>query len=102
MWLVRPAGLGDDADDERAVEGRRLGRGEVLGDDDARLGEVGHARRRHPEHRGDGPRADVTQVGDPLGEVAAERLELDAVLLDRVRDGGGPAPARRRAACPRP
>ena len=86
-------GLGDDADDERAVERRRLRRGEVLGDDDARLGEVGHARGWHAEDSGDGAGPEVTQVGDPLGEVAAERLELGAVLLDRVRDGGGPAPA---------
>ena len=89
------ARLGDDADDERAVERRRLGGREVLRDDDARLGEVRHARRRHAEHRSDGPRADVAQVGHPLGEVAAERLELRGILLDGPRDGVGAPLARR-------
>lgn len=48
------AGLGDDADDEAPVERRRLGGREVLGDDDAGLGEGGYAGGRDPEHRCDG------------------------------------------------
>ena len=74
------AGLGDDADDQRPVERGRLGGREVLGDDDAGLGEGRDAGCGLPQHGGDRPRPDVAQVGDPLGEVAAERRELRGIL----------------------
>ena len=49
------AGLGDDADDQRPVEGGRLGGREVLGDDDAGLGEGRDAGCGLPQHGGDRP-----------------------------------------------
>ena len=94
MWLSAPPASVMMPRTSRAVERRRLGRREVLGHEDARLGEVGHPRRVQTRARAATARdADVAQVGDPLGEVAAERLELGAVVLDGVGDGRGPAAA---------
>ena len=93
VWLVRPpAWVMMPTTSERSSvavsAGARSSATTTLGSVKSGTPGVGHA-----EDGRDRPRADVAQVGDPLGEVAAERLELGAVLLHRVRDGGGPAPA---------
>jgi hypothetical protein len=64
-----------------------------MGDDDTRDVEVGHARVLVTEQPCDSTVSDVLEVGDPLGEVAAERLELRGILLDGGGDRGGGAGA---------
>ena len=91
----RPAEFGDDADDVVEVEGRGVGRRQVVGDDDRRLAQRRNAGFGHPEHLGDDPVPDVTQVGDPLGQVRPARLEDLAEALDGLVDGGGRAGAGR-------
>ena len=90
----RAADLGDDAEAGFGGECRGLRRSEVVRCQDARLGERRDAGLRHTQQAGNRPVPDVTQVGDALGHVAAERLEHDADLLDGSRHGGGGPLAR--------
>ena len=73
--------LGDDGPHQGRVEGRGLGGREVARDDDRRDVEVGDAGVLLAEQAGDDPVADILEVGDPFGEVAAEGLELRSIGL---------------------
>ncbi len=64
-----------------------LGRSQVVRGQDRRLGERRHTRLGLAQQPGDRAIPHVAQVGDPLGHVAAERLEHGAVLLNRGRNG---------------
>lgn len=87
-------GCRDDADDEGPVERRRLGRSQVLGDDDRRRGERRHPGRRDAKDGSHRSGPDIAQVRDALGEISTQGLELRSDLLDRSADGRGlPRPA---------
>ena len=87
----RAAGLGDDGQHQVASQAGRLRRGQVVGHDHARFGELGHARVLQAEEPGHGPVAHVAQVRDAFGEVATGRAEHGAVLLCRSVHGRGRA-----------
>ena len=87
----RPAVLGDDPEHLGGVDGGRVGRGEVGGDEDERVARRRDSRHGQAQQRGDRPGADVVEVGHPLGHVGPCVGQHGAVLLEgaahRVRSG---------------
>ena len=84
MWPVGPPRDRDDRQHDGGVEQRRVGRREVVGDEDVGFGPVGQAGQRQAEADRDRAVAHVVDVGDALGEVAAGAGELVAERLDRL------------------
>ncbi len=71
----RPALLGHEAEHQRRVQQRGVGRREVPGEQHVRLVAVRHTRHRHPQQARDDPVPHVVQVGDPAGQVLPGRGE---------------------------
>ena len=89
----RTAGDRDDRQHDGGIEQRRVGRREVVGDEDVGFGPVGQAGQRQAEADRDRAVAHVVDVGDALGEVAAGAGELVAERLDRLGQRLGRRPA---------
>ena len=77
---------------EHPLRGQRhgVGRGEVVGDEDERGVALGDSGHRLPEQPGDRSIADVVEVPDALGHVAAEIEEHGAEAADCAVDCPGP------------
>ena len=88
----RAAGLGDDAQCHLRIQRRRLRRSKVVSDKNGRLGHLRDTRLRQVAQAGGGAVADVVQVGDALGHVAADLAQLVGVdlhcVVDRLRRAG--------------
>ncbi len=89
----RPALLGDEAEHQRRVEERRVGRRQVPGDQDVRLVAVRHTGHRHTEQPRHDPVPHVVEVRDPTRQVLPGIGEQRPVRGERVVHGtlGGAA-----------
>ena len=67
----------------------RVGRGQVVGDEDERRVAFRHARQRLAEQSGDGPVANVVEVADALRHVAPEIEEQRSEGVEGAVDGPG-------------
>ncbi len=83
----RAALLRDEAENQCRVQQRRVGRGEVAGDEDVGLVAVRDTRHRDPEQTSDDTIPHVIQVGDPSGKVLAGTGQQLAVRGEGVVDG---------------
>ena len=84
----RAAQCGGQADDERRVQPRGVGRREVLGAQDRGPGRHRHTGLGESAEFGDHPVPDVAQVSHPFGHQPADLGEEVDELGDRL--GGGP------------
>ena len=80
--------FGGKAKDERAVDGRGVGRGEVPRDDDVRFVFGGDGARRLPEEVPDHAARDVLDIHDALAKVGiVDGSERAAILLRHLVEG---------------
>ena len=83
----RPALECHQGQDLLQVQQRRVGRGEIAGDEDERMPRIGDAGRREPAELGEDALRDVVKVGGALAEVAADGLEGRPEAGERVVHG---------------
>ena len=83
----------DQAAYQLGIEGRGVGRGQILRHQDDGGVEGGNARFGQPLQDGQGPVAHIVQVGDPLGQVSASSSELGAEVVNGAPQGMGRAVA---------
>ena len=94
VWLVGPPSVVASATTSVGVQACRVGRGEVVGQQNRRHRGQRHAGLGQPAEFGDDAVADVAQIGDPLGHQPAELSEQVDELVDRGHHG-----ARCRRTC---
>lgn len=78
----RASSRSDETTDQLWVEGRSVSRGEIFRDENHWRIKGGNTGLRQSLHDGDRAIADVAQVGDAFGEIAASCAQLSAEIVE--------------------